>query len=119
MTFFITIYIFCIIFNILGEAKAENITTIDLENKTSYADAFVIATCRSGRHADSTANTLIEKLKKESIICQSPEGRPKCDWVIIDVGSIIIHLFRPEIRKYYNLEKLWGMSFDINVNEMI
>ena len=51
-------------------------------------------------------------------MCPNPEGRPKCDWVIVDVGSVIIHLFRSEIRKYYNLEKLWDKSFDINANKI-
>ena len=100
-----------IINNILEDAKTEQITTINLEKKSSYADTFVIATCRSSRHADATADKLTQNLKKNGIICNSPEGRPKCDWVIVDAGSIIIHLFRPEIRKYYNLEKLWNMSF--------
>ena len=90
----------------------ENISIVDLKNKSSIADAFIIATCRSSRHANSTADDLVEKLKKIGIYCPSPEGRPKCDWVIVDAGSIIIHLFRQEIRDLYNLEKLWNISFE-------
>ena len=92
---------------ILDDAKTENISVIDLKNKTSIADFFIIATCRSSRHADATTNELTKKLKKDGIICPNPAGRPKCDWVIVDAGSVITHLFRPEIRDIYSLEKLW------------
>ena len=102
---------------ILDDAKTENISVIDLKNKTSIADFFIIATCRSSRHADATANELTKKLKKDGIICPNPAGRPKCDWVIVDAGSVIIHLFRPEIREIYSLEKLWEMNFDTIENK--
>ncbi len=85
---------------------------IDLSNKSSIADSFIIATCRSTRHADSTADELVRKLKKIGVKCPNPEGRPQCDWVIVDTGSIIVHLFRQEVRELYNLEKLWEVSFD-------
>ena len=98
------------IFNILDDAKTENIKIVDLKNKSSIADSFVIATCRSTRHANATADELTKKLKKIGIKCPSPEGRPKCDWVIVDAGSIIVHLFRQEIRDLYSLEKLWNMT---------
>ena len=100
------------IFNILDDAKTENIKIVDLKNKSSIADAFMIATCRSTRHANATADELTKKLKKIGILCPTPEGRPKCDWVIVDVGSIIVHLFRQEIRDLYSLEKLWNINFD-------
>ena len=100
------------ILSILDEAKAENLKLIDLSNKSSIADSFIIATCRSTRHADAIAIELIRKLKKIGIKCPNPEGRPQCDWIIVDAGSIIIHLFRQEIRELYNLEKLWEVSFD-------
>ena len=98
--------------SILDDTKAENVSIIDLKDKTSIADFFIIATCRSSKHADSTADEIIRKLKKIGIKCPIPAGRPKCDWVIVDVGSIIIHLFRSEIRELYSLEKLWDMDFD-------
>ena len=63
-------------------------------------------------------HTLTKKLKNNGIKCPNPEGIPQCDWVIVDAGSIIIHLFRSEIRKIYNLEKLWGMSFDKVENKL-
>ena len=85
---------------------------IDLSNKSSVADAFVIATCRSTRHSDATADEMVKKLKKAGINCPNPEGRPQCDWIIVDAGEIIVHLFRQEIRELYALEKLWEVSFD-------
>ena len=100
------------IISILDDAKAENLKIIDLTNKSSIADSFIIATCRSTRHADSTADELIRHLKKVGIKCPNPEGRPKCDWIIIDAGSVLVHLFRQEIRDLYNLEKLWEFNFD-------
>ena len=101
-----------IIFGILDDAKTEDIKIVDLKNKSSIADAFMIATCRSTRHANATADELTKRLKKIGILCPNPEGLPKCDWIIVDAGSIIVHLFRQEIRDLYSLEKLWGMSFD-------
>ena len=83
-----------------------------MTNKSSIADSFIIATCRSTRHADSTANELVRCLKKVGIKCPNPEGRPQCDWIIVDAGSILVHLFRQETRELYNLEKLWEVSFD-------
>ena len=100
------------IVKILDDAKAEKINIVNLKNKSSIADAFIIATCRSTRHASATADDLLEKLKKFGIYCPSPEGRPKCDWIIVDAGSVIVHLFRQEIRDLYNLENLWNISFE-------
>ena len=100
------------IFNILDSAKAEDIKIIDLKNKSSIADFFVIATCRSTRHSNATAEELIEKLKNYGIKCPSPEGLSKSDWVIVDAGTVIVHLFLKEIRKLYSLEKLWDINFD-------
>ena len=96
----------------MDNAKTEDIKIVDLKNKSSIADAFIIATCRSTRHANATADELIKKLKKIRILCANPEGIPKCDWIIVDAGSIIVHLFRQEIRDLYSLEKLWDINFD-------
>tara|TARA_A100001011_G_scaffold397049_1_gene496838 strand:+ start:8722 stop:9054 length:333 start_codon:yes stop_codon:yes gene_type:complete len=100
------------ILSILDDSKAQNLKVIDLSNKSSIADNFIIGTCRSTRHTDATADDLTKKLKKIGIKCPNPEGRPQCDWIIVDTGSIIVHLFRQEIRELYNLEKLWEVSFD-------
>ena len=101
-----------IIFDILDDAKTEDIKIVDLKNKSSIADAFMIATCRSTRHANATSDVLTKKLKKIGILCPAPEGLSKCDWVIVDAGSIIVHLFRQEIRDLYSLEKLWNINFN-------
>jgi len=101
-----------VVSNILDDSKAEKISIIDIHHKTSVADYFVIATCRSTRHASATADELIKKLKQIGIICSKPEGQPKCDWVIVDAASVVIHLFRSEIRELYKLEKLWNMNID-------
>ena len=69
-------------------------------------------------HANATAETIRKKLKNKVIKCLNSEGRPKCDWIIVDVGAVIIHLFRPEIRELYSLEKLWDASFDALENKM-
>ena len=100
------------VFSILDDAKTEDIKIIDLKNKSSIADSFIIATCRSSRHANATADELTRQLKKDGISCPSPEGRPQCDWVIVDAGSVIVHLFRKEIRDLYSLEILWDISFE-------
>ena len=96
----------------MDDAKAENLKVIDLTNKSLIADSFIIATCRSTRHADSTADELVRQLKKIGIKCPNPEGKPQCDWIIVDAGSIVVHLFRQETRDLYNLEKLWEINFD-------
>ena len=106
------------IFSILDDAKAEDIKIIDLRNKSSVADYFIISTCRSTRHADATADELLKQLKKLGIKSPSPEGRPKCDWVIVDAGSVIVHLFRKEIRDLYNLEQLWEINFESEKNKL-
>ena len=100
------------IYTILDDAKTENIKVVSLKNKSSIADSFIIGTCRSTRHANAVADDLVKKLKKVGIYCPSPEGLQKSDWVIVDAGSIIVHLFRQEVRELYSLEKLWEISFD-------
>ena len=91
---------------------------IDLKNKTSISDYFIIATCRSTKHASAVADEITQKLKKIGVKCPNPEGRPQCDWVIVDAGSVIIHLFKSEIRKLYNLEQLWDITFDKAENKL-
>ena len=102
----------------MDNAKAEKINIVDLNNKTSIADYFIIATCRSSKHASAIADELVTQLKKIGIKCPNPEGYSKCDWVIVDAGSVIIHLFRSEIREIYKLEKLWNMSLDSVENKL-
>ncbi|CAA7618765.1 ribosome silencing factor [Magnetospirillum sp. UT-4] len=92
----------------LEDGKAEDITVIDLRGKSSMADHMVIATGRSARQVGAMADHLSEKLKAAGQRVAA-EGMPQCDWVLIDAGDIIVHLFRPEVRAFYNLEKMWGI----------
>ena len=88
--------------------KAEDATVIDLVGKTSLADAMIIASGRVNRHVASIAESLVEAFKKAGHETPKVEGFPACDWVLIETGDLIIHLFRPEVRQFYNLEKMWG-----------
>ena len=92
----------------LDEMKAEDIVTIDLTGKTSIADQMVVASGRSTRHVGAIADQLVEQLKLAGQRNIRVEGMPQCDWVLVDAGDIVIHLFRPEVRSFYNLEKLWS-----------
>ena len=94
--------------HVLEEMKAEDVTVIDLVGKTSLADAMIIASGRVNRHVASIADSLVEALKASGLPAPKIEGMPACDWVLIDTGDIIIHVFRPEVRQFYNLEKMWG-----------
>ena len=89
-----------------------------MRKKSSVADFFVISTCRSTRHADATANEVSRQLKKMGYKNPSPEGKPKCDWVIVDAGSVIVHLFKKETREIYNLEQLWEINFESEKNKL-
>jgi len=92
----------------LEDGKAVDIVTIDLAGKTLMADYMVIASGRSSRQVTALAEHLVEALPKRQRV--SVEGKAQGDWVLIDAGDVIVHLFRPEIRAYYNLEKMWGAA---------
>jgi len=92
----------------LDEAKAEAIVTINLEGKGAIADNMVVASGRSSRHVGAIADQLVDKLKEAGHRNLRIEGMPQCDWVLVDAGDILVHLFRPEVRSFYNLEKLWS-----------
>ncbi len=91
----------------LDEAKALDVTSIDLAGKSSIADHMVISTGRSNRHVGAIADQLVKKLKQATDFGAKVEGLPHCDWVLIDGGDVIVHIFRPEVREFYNLEKMW------------
>ena len=93
--------------NILEEYKAEDIKTISLRDKSDMADYIVICTGTSTRHVKALANYLTEELKKQELALLSIEGNQSGDWILVDTGDIITHLFRAEVRKYYNIEKIW------------
>ena len=92
----------------LDDAKAENIVSIDLTGKTSIADTMVIATGRSTTHVGSIADRIVRSCKDAGLGTPKVEGVPGCDWVLVDASDVIIHIFRPEVREFYNLEKLWS-----------
>ncbi|HVH80119.1 MAG TPA: ribosome silencing factor, partial [Stellaceae bacterium] len=92
----------------LEDGKAEDIVTIDLAGKTLLADYMVIASGRSARQVAALTDHLLEALGKKRRV--SVEGKAQGDWVLVDASDVIVHLFRPEIRAHYNLEKMWGAS---------
>ena len=92
----------------LEDAKAEQVVTIPLDDKTAVADAMVVASGRSNRHVGAIADQLVQKLKEKGYRDLRIEGMPQCDWVLVDAGDVVVHIFRPEVRSFYNLEKLWS-----------
>jgi ribosome-associated protein len=94
----------------LDDDKAADTTTIDLKGKTTLADYMVVASGRSHRHVGAIAEHLLEALGKAGIARAHAEGLPHCDWVLIDAGDVIVHVFRPEVRTFYNLEKMWSRT---------
>lgn len=94
----------------LIDDKAVDPVTIDLTGKTSLADTMVIATGTSRRHIESMAEHLLERLKAHGMSGSIAEGRGQSDWVLIDAGDVIVHLFRDETRRFYDLERLWGSA---------
>lgn len=93
----------------LDDAKAEDVLPIDLKGKTSLADMMVIATGRSTTHVGAIADRVTRACKDVGVFAKV-EGLPTCDWVLVDASDVIIHIFRPEVRQFYNLEKLWGVD---------
>lgn len=94
----------------LDEHKATDITSINLHGKSSFADYMVVASGTSQRHVGSLARNVAEKLKEKGFEVLSIEGEESCDWVLIDAGDVIVHVFKPETRSFYNLEKMWTVA---------
>jgi ribosome-associated protein len=92
----------------LDDMKAEDTVAIDLSVKTTIADSMVVTSGRSHRHVGSIADRVLVDLAKAGVRDARVEGMPHCDWVLIDAGDVIVHVFRPEVRAFYNLEKMWG-----------
>ena len=92
----------------LDEMKAEGIVEIDLRGKSSIADVMIIATGRVARHVAAIADRVVKDLKDAGQGTPRIEGLPVADWVLIDTGDVILHVFRPEVRAFYNLEKMWS-----------
>jgi ribosome-associated protein len=92
----------------LDDMKAEDTITIDLTGKTSIADTMVVTSGRSNRHVGSVADNVVKDLELAGLRGVRVEGLPYCDWVLIDAGDVIVHIFRPEVRAFYNIEKMWA-----------
>lgn len=91
----------------LDDMKAEETVTIDLRGKSAYSDYMIVTTGRSNRHVGAVAENVAKGLKENGAKKVHVEGLPNCDWVLIDSGDVIVHVFRPEVREFYNLERLW------------
>ncbi|ESQ93420.1 ribosome-associated protein IOJAP [Asticcacaulis benevestitus DSM 16100 = ATCC BAA-896] len=96
----------------LDDDKAQDIVCIDLKGKSSVADTLIIASGRSHRHVGALADHVVRALKEKGFGKAKIEGLPACDWVLIDVGDVVVHIFRPEVRAFYNIEKIWSLSAD-------
>jgi ribosome-associated protein len=94
----------------LDDEKAQDILLIDMAGQSSIADGLIIASGRSHRHVGAMADHLLRALKDAGYGKAKIEGLPSCDWVLIDVGDVIVHLFRPEVRSFYNIEKIWSVD---------
>lgn len=92
----------------LEQDKAEDLIVLDLEGKSTIADQMIIASGRSARHVTALADHVSRRIKELGGKRARVEGLPTADWVLIDTGDLIIHLFRPEVREFYNLERIWG-----------
>jgi ribosome-associated protein len=91
----------------LEDMKAEETVTIDLRGKSAFSDYMIVTTGRANRHVGAIAENVAKTLKENGIKNIQVEGMPHCDWVLIDSGDVIVHVFRPEVREFYNLERLW------------
>jgi len=97
----------------LEDDKAVDMISINLQGKTLFADNMVIASGRSERHIGSMAAHLAENLKKSGYGTCKIEGMAQGDWVLLDAGDVVVHLFRPEVRAFYNLEKMWSVDMTV------
>jgi len=93
---------------LLDDAKAENTVAIDLTGKSSIADVMIVTEGRANRHVAAIADRVVRGLKEKGHKGMRIEGLNTADWVLIDAGDVILHIFRPEVRAFYNLEKMWS-----------
>lgn len=91
----------------LDDMKAEETVTIDLRGKSSFTDYMIVTSGRANRHVGAIAENVAKGLKESGAPAPHVEGLTNCDWVLIDSGDVIVHVFRPEVREFYNLEKMW------------
>lgn len=95
----------------LDDAKAEQTVAIDITGKSSLADHMVVTSGRSNRHVSAMADQLVKALREAGLGKPRVEGLPHADWVLVDTGDVIVHIFRPEVREFYNIEKMWTVDF--------
>ena len=101
-----------LVLNSLQDDKAEDIVTIELQGKSQIADYMVVASGRSTRQVSAIAEKLSDRLKQNMGVIARMEGKAAGDWVLLDTGDIIVHVFRPEVREFYQLEKMWLSTAD-------
>ena len=106
-----------LILDVLDEHSAQDIIEIDIRGKSSISDYMIVTSGRSNRHVGALSDYLIKSLKNIGKKNIGIEGLKSCDWVLIDVGDVIVHLFRPEVRAFYNIDKIWSMPSPLNLNE--
>ena len=99
----------------LDDDQAQDVVFIDLKGKSAVADGLIVASGRSHRHVGAIADHLLRALKDQVYGKARVEGLPHCDWVLIDTGDLIIHLFRPEVRTFYNIEKIWSVDASAHI----
>jgi ribosome-associated protein len=95
----------------LDDAKAEQTVAIDIAGKSSLADHMVVTSGRSNRHVAAVADQVMKAMRENGFGKPRVEGLPHADWVLVDGGDVIVHIFRPEVREFYNIEKMWQADF--------
>jgi ribosome-associated protein len=100
-----------VVLRTLEDAKAEETVAIDITGKSSLSDHMVVTSGRSNRHVGAVADQLLKALREAGFGKPRVEGLPHADWVLVDAGDVIVHIFRPEVREFYNLEKMWAVDF--------
>jgi ribosome-associated protein len=100
-----------LILDTLDDAKAEETVSVDITGKSSLADHMIVTSGRSQRHVGAVADQVITALRENGYGKPRVEGLPHCDWVLVDAGDVILHIFRPEVREFYSLEKMWQADF--------
>ncbi len=100
-----------IVLQSLDDAKAEDIVSVDIAGKSSLADFMVVTSGRSNRHVAAVADQVVKALRDNGFAKPRIEGLPHADWVLVDGGDVIVHIFRPEVREFYNIEKMWQADF--------
>lgn len=105
-----------LILNTLDDAKAEETVSVDITGKSSLADHMIVTSGRSQRHVGAVADQIISALRDNGFGKPRVEGLPHCDWVLVDTGDVIVHIFRPEVREFYNIEKMWQADFSADAH---